>query len=166
MIRKLAKYYAPHMKLFIADMLAATLVAGCNLFYPMLTREIINSYVPDHNLRMMLQSAVVLALIYVLKACLNYFIQYYGHVMGVRIQVDIRKDAFEHLQRLPFKYFDRTKTGTIMSRIIGDAQDISELAHHGPEDIFISELSRCRNNIDYPDKQIIPINTEQPCNQG
>lgn len=138
MIRKFAGYYKPHMKLFIADMIAAAIVAGCNLFYPMLTREIINDYVPGHNLRMMLQSAVLLAVIYVAKAGLNYFIQYYGHIMGVRIQVDIRKDAFEHLQRLPFKYFDRTKTGTIMSRIIGDAQDISELAHHGPEDIFIS----------------------------
>ena len=76
-----------------------------------------------------------------LKAGLNYFIQFQGHVMGVRIQVDIRKDAFNHLQRLPFSYFDKTKSGTIMSRIINDTFEISELAHHGPEDFFISTMT-------------------------
>jgi ATP-binding cassette subfamily B protein len=135
------KYYKPHMGLFIADMCCAFLVAGCNMFYPMLTRSIINQYVPQHNVRMILIVAGVLFGIYCLKAGLNYFIQYQGHVMGVGIQVDIRKDAFNHLQRLPFSYFDRTKSGTIMSRIINDSAEISELAHHGPEDLFISVIT-------------------------
>ena len=81
-----------------------------------------------------------------LKAGLNYFIQYYGHVMGVRIQAHMRKDVFTHLQKLPFAYFDENKTGVIMSRILNDLMEVTELAHHGPEDLFISCLlypSRC-----------------------
>ncbi|MDL2232731.1 ABC transporter ATP-binding protein/permease [Ruminococcaceae bacterium OttesenSCG-928-L11] len=141
MIKRFAHYYKPHLKIFIADMCCAFLVAGCNMFYPMLTRSIINDYVPNRNLRFILIAAGALLGIYLLKAALNYFIQYYGHIMGVRIQVDIRRDAFEHLQKLPFSYFDRTKSGTIMSRVINDTFEISELAHHGPEDLFISIIT-------------------------
>ncbi|MBQ2804749.1 MAG: ABC transporter ATP-binding protein, partial [Clostridia bacterium] len=83
----------------------------------------------------------VLLGIYVVKALLNYVIQYWGHVMGVRIQGDMRRDFFNHLQRLPLSYFDENKTGTIMSRIINDLFEISELAHHGPEDLFLSLIS-------------------------
>ena len=104
----------------------------------MIAKDIINDYVPNQNLRMLLIWAAVLLGIYVLKAGLNYFIQYWGHVVGVRIQGDMRRDIFRHLQKLPFSYFDETKTGTIMSRMINDLMDISELAHHGPEDLFLS----------------------------
>ncbi len=135
---KFASYYVPHRRLFFADMACALAVAVSNMFYPMITRNIINVYVPQRNLRMLALWALVLLCIYFLKAGLSYFIQYYGHMMGVRIQVDMRRDAFRHLQRLPFSYFDRTRTGTIMSRIINDTFDIAELAHHGPEDLFIS----------------------------
>lgn len=141
LIRKLAKYYGSHKKLFAADMFCAFLVAGFTMFYPMLTRSIINDFVPNRNLRMILIYAAALLLIYLAKAGLNFFIQYWGHVMGVRIQVDIRRDAFNHLQKLPFSYFDRTKSGTIMSRIINDTFETSELAHHGPEDLFISVVT-------------------------
>ena len=154
MIRKFVRYYGPHKKLFAADMLCAFLVAVCNMFYPMITRNIISDMIPNRNLRLMSFWFVALLGIYVLKYFLNYFIQYQGHVMGVRIQLDIRRDAFDHLQRLPFTFFDKTKTGTIMSRIINDTMEISELAHHGPEDIFISGimligsfLLLCRMNI-------------------
>lgn len=141
MIKSFASYYKPHLKLFIADMCCALLVAGCNMFYPMITRNIINRYVPEGNLRLLLIWSAVLLGVYILKAGLNYFIQFYGHIMGVRIQVDIRRKAFEYLQRLPFSYFDKTKSGTIMSRIINDTFEISELAHHGPENLFISIMT-------------------------
>ena len=135
---KFARYYAPHLRLFAADMTCSFSVAVCNMFYPMITRRIINVYVPGRDIGMIAAWAIALFFIYFLKAALVYFIQFYGHVMGVRIQVDIRRDAFNHLQRLPFSYFDRTQTGAIMSRIINDTFEIAELAHHGPEDLFLS----------------------------
>jgi len=119
-------------------MFCALLIALCNMFYPMITRKIINVYIPNRNLYMLVVWVCCLLGIYLLKAGLNYFVQYYGHMMGVYIQVDIRRGAFDHLQRLPFSYFDKTKTGSIMSRIINDTHEIAELAHHGPEDLFIS----------------------------
>ena len=140
LIRKFAAYYVPHIKLFIADMACAFTVAACNMLFPVVTRRIINIYVPDRNLRMILTWAAVLLCVYILKAALNYFIQYYGHMMGIRIQVDMRRDAFQHLQRLPFSFFDKTMTGNIMSRIINDTFEIAELAHHGPEDFFLSTI--------------------------
>jgi len=139
-IRKFVSYYKPHRRLFILDMLCAFLVAICDLFYPMITRNIINDFVPNQKLRTMLVWALVLLLIYVIKTGLNYFIQYYGHVVGVRMQADMRREVFAHLQKLPFSYFDEHKTGVIMSRIINDLQEISELAHHGPEDLFVSTI--------------------------
>lgn len=140
LFKKFASYYIPHIWLFTADMACAFAVAVCNMFFPMITRKIINIYVPDKNMRMILIWAAALLLIYALKAALNYFIQYYGHMMGVRIQVDMRRDAFQHLQRLPFSFYDKTKTGSIMSRVINDTFEIAELAHHGPEDLFISTV--------------------------
>jgi ATP-binding cassette subfamily B protein len=135
---KFALYYAPHIRLFAADMACSLSVALCNMFYPMITRRIINVYVPGRRVDMIVNWAAALFFIYLLKAALAYFIQYYGHTMGVRIQVDMRRDAFTHLQRLPFSFFDRTQTGSIMSRIINDTFEIAELAHHGPEDLFLS----------------------------
>lgn len=141
MIRQFIRYYKPHRKLFFLDMLCAFVVAVCDLFYPIIAGNIINDYVPNQNIRLLLVWAGVLLLIYVLKAALNWFIQYWGHIVGVRMQGDMRRDVFAHLQKLPFSYFDENKTGTIMSRIINDMMDISELAHHGPEDLFISAIS-------------------------
>lgn len=138
MLKKFIGYYKPQKKLFFADMLCALVVAVCDLFYPMITRSIIQDYVPNKNLRLIIVWASVLLGIYLLKAGLNYFIQYYGHVMGVRIQAHMRKDVFTHLQKLPFSYFDENKTGVIMSRILNDLMEVTELAHHGPEDLFIS----------------------------
>ena len=114
------------------------MVAVCDLFYPMITRSIIQDYVPNKNLRLIVVWASVLLGTYLLKAGLNYFIQFYGHVMGVRIQAHMRRDVFTHLQKLPFSYFDENKTGVIMSRILNDLMEVTELAHHGPEDLFIS----------------------------
>lgn len=141
MIKKFASYYRPHRKLFMLDMAAAFLVSLCDLFYPMITRNIINVYVPQKQINRLLIWAAVILGIYIIKCCLNYFIQYKGHVLGVRIQGDMRRDMFHHLQKLPFSFFDENKTGVIMSRLMNDLFDISELAHHGPENLFISTIS-------------------------
>ncbi len=138
MIKRFVKYYSPEKKLFAADMLCAFLLAGCDLIYPEITRSMLEDYIPNGKLRMLFILAGVLLLIYVAKYLLNYFVQYYGHMVGVRMQAAMRRDVFDHLQKLPLSYFDSNKTGTIMSRIINDLMDVSELAHHGPEDLFLS----------------------------
>ncbi|NCB30623.1 MAG: ABC transporter ATP-binding protein [Clostridia bacterium] len=138
MIKRFIAYYKPHKKLFVLDMCCAFIVAVCDLFYPIITRQVINVYVPQQNLRLLLIWAVVLLLIYLVKAGLTYVVQYWGHIVGVRMQGDMRRDMFRHLQKLPFSFYDENKTGGIMSRMINDLQDVSELAHHGPEDLFLS----------------------------
>jgi len=140
MVRKFIRYYKPHKKLFLIDMLCAFIVALCDLFYPIIAKDIINDYVPSQNLRMLLIWAGVLLGIYALKALLNYIIQYWGHVVGVRMQGDMRRDMFRRLQRLPFSFYDENKTGAVMSRLVNDLFDVSELAHHGPEDLFLSAI--------------------------
>ena len=138
MLKRFIRYYKPYKKLFILDLLAAFLVSACDLFYPMITRNIINDVIPNKQIKLLFVFAIVLTLIFLIKAGLNYFMQYWGHVVGVRMQADMRRDLFDKLQDMPSKYFDNNKTGVIMSRIINDLLDISELAHHGPEDLFIS----------------------------
>ncbi len=138
MIRKFAKYYKPHLRLFTLDMVCAFIVACCDLFYPVIAKNIINDYVPNQNIHLFVVWAIVLLCIYVLKAFLNYIIQYWGHIVGVRIQGDMRRELFRHLQKLPFSFFDENKTGVIMSRMINDLFEVSELAHHGPENLFLS----------------------------
>ena len=141
MLKKFFSYYRPHMGLFIIDMICAFLVAVCNLFFPFVTGNIISVYIPDKRLDLVLVWCGVLLFVYVFKAFLAYVIQYWGHVMGVRIQGDMRKDFFHHIELLPFSYFDNNKTGAIMSRIVNDLFEISELAHHGPEDLFLSAIT-------------------------
>ncbi|MGG5462977.1 ABC transporter ATP-binding protein [Clostridium sp. B9] len=138
MLKRFIEYYKPYKKLFILDLLAAFLVAACDLVYPMITRNIINDVIPNKQIRLLVIFAIVLTVIFLVKAGLNYFMQYWGHVVGVRMQADMRRDLFAKLQDMPNKYFDNNKTGVLMSRIINDLLDISELAHHGPEDLFIS----------------------------
>ncbi|MGF6375672.1 ATP-binding cassette subfamily B protein [Clostridiales Family XIII bacterium PM5-7] len=138
MIRKFARYYKPHKRLFFLDMLCAFIVACCDLFYPVIAKNIINDYVPNQNIRLFVIWAVVLLSIYIIKALLTFVIQYWGHIVGVRIQGDMRRDMFAHLQKLPFSFFDEHKTGSVMSRMINDLFEVSELAHHGPENLFLS----------------------------
>ncbi|MDR3264962.1 MAG: ABC transporter ATP-binding protein/permease [Synergistaceae bacterium] len=138
MIGKFMSYYIPHLRLFAADMLCAFLSSVCNMFYPIITRNIINVYIPERRLSALAAWIAALFGIYVLRAGFNYFIQYYGHVMGVLITMDMRRDAFDHLQRLPFAFFDKTRTGSLMSRVINDTFEIAEMSHHGPEDLFLS----------------------------
>lgn len=141
MLKKFISYYSNHKKLFTLDLLCAFALALCDLVYPMITREIINDVVPNQNLRLLIIFGVSLLVIYILKYIFNYFVQYWGHVVGVKMQAEMRRDVFTHLQKLPLGYFSDNKTGVIMSRIINDLMDISELAHHGPEDLFISMIT-------------------------
>lgn len=139
--RKFVSYYKPHKALFFWDTVCSILVAVCNMVYPIVVQSIINDYVPNHNIRWIIIASAILLGIYLLKAGLNYFIQYWGHVMGVRIQADMRRDFFHHVEKLPFNYFDENKTGTIMSRIVNDLFEVAELAHHGPEELLLSGLT-------------------------
>ena len=137
MLKKFAGYYKPHLKLFVLNMLCAFTVAVLNLVYPRVAGKIIE--VKDMNY-VLIFSGVLLG-VFALKAGLNYIITYWGHVVGVRIQGDMRAELFAHLQKLPFSYYDETKVGSIMSRLVNDLFEVSELAHHGPEDVFLSILS-------------------------
>ena len=142
MIRKFCSYYKPHMRLFILDLFCALVLSLINLIYPLIAKYIMNELAGDESkIKLIVILGIVLLVIYLIKAGLNFVIQYWGHIVGVRIQGDMRKEMFEHLQKLPFSFFDENKTGTIMSRLINDLQDISELAHHGPEDIFIATIT-------------------------
>ncbi len=124
--------------MFFADLGAALLLALCDLVYPMITRKMVNEFIPGKLVGMLLIWAGIMLAIYVVKLALNYFVTYYGHLVGVGMQADMRRDVFAHLQTLPMKYFDDSKTGTLMSRIVNDLMEVSELAHHGPEDLFLS----------------------------
>ena len=144
MLKKLKRffgYYKPHKKLFFIDLICSFCISVCNMFYPMIARNIMNDYVPNENLRLLITWAIVLALIYLAKSVLTFIVGYWGHVLGVRIQADMRRDIFRHIETLPFSYFDENKTGSVMSRIVNDLFEVSELAHHGPEDLFNSFLS-------------------------
>ncbi len=136
MIKRFISYYKPHKKIFVMDMIAAFLLSVCSMVYPIITREMLN----NPKIDLLIIFSVMLLAIYLIRCGLNYFVAYYGHVMGVRMQAQMRRDVFTHLEKLPLKYFDNNKTGTIMSRIINDLMDVSELAHHGPEDLFLSVI--------------------------
>lgn len=139
-MKRFLKYYKPHMRLFIIDMIAATTLAVIDLIFPIFSRSIIDDYIPNNNMQMLFNFAGIVFLLYIVRMMCNFVMSYWGHVMGARIEHDMRRDLFSHIQNLPFKFFDNHKTGKLMSRIINDLNEMSELAHHGPEDLFISIL--------------------------
>ena len=138
MIKRFCAYYRPYMKTFILDMLCALGVALCNLIYPKLTGEIIDKFIPNREVKLILILAAVLVVLYFIKKLMNFFIQDYGHRMAADMQADMRRDLFGHMQKLDFTFYDNNKTGALLSRIVSDLLDVSELAHHGPEDLFLS----------------------------
>ena len=138
MLKKFISYYKPYWKLFALDMSCAFLIAAIDLAFPLITRQFINDIIPNGKLRIFYIFIIALLILAVVRAVLNYIIDYWGHIVGTRMERDMRRDLFEHLQTLSFDYFDNIKTGHIMSRIVNDLREISELAHHGPEDLFIS----------------------------
>ncbi|HHU22442.1 MAG TPA: ABC transporter ATP-binding protein [Clostridiales bacterium] len=141
MLKRFAKYYKPHKVLFSLDMLASLMVSLITVVYPMITRTMLNSIIPNRRYKMIVIFGLVLLSLYIIRMLLNYFIQYKGHIMGVHIQAQMRSDLFNHLQKLPFSFFDNNETGKIMSRLTDDLFDISELAHHGPENLIITTIS-------------------------
>jgi len=122
-------------------MLASLLVAMLGIIYPIVTRTMLNDYIPGKKYDLIIFSGVVLLVLYVIRMLLNFFIQYKGHVMGVRMQAEMRNEMFRHLERLPFSFYDSHETGKLMSRMTNDLMQISELAHHGPENVIISTIS-------------------------
>ncbi len=140
MLRRFIGYYRPHVKLFTFDMIAALIVAASSLFYPTIAKNIVNIYALDETPKRLIIWSVVLFIIYAVKAYFSYVMAYYGHVVGVRMQADMRRDLFTKYQKLPFSYFDNHKTGDLISRLTNDLFDVSELAHHGPENIFLAAL--------------------------
>lgn len=111
------------------------------IVYPIVTREMLNDLIPNKNYRMIVIAGIGLLALYLVRMGLNYFIQYYGHVMGVNMQAQMRRDMFEHLEKLPYSFYDNHETGKIMSRMTNDLMDVSELAHHGPENLLISTIT-------------------------
>lgn len=137
MLKKFIAYYKPHKKMFALDMLASLLISLIGMCYPELTRKIFNQYVPNEDIRMIIIFGVALLVLYIIRMFLKFFVQYYGHIIGVKMQAQMRKDMFEHLEKLPYSYYDEHETGKIMSRMTNDLMNVSELAHHGPENLFI-----------------------------
>ena len=138
LLKRFIKYYKPHKKIFIADMAASFLVAVIGMGYPIITRYMLNDFIPNKKIDLVLICGFSLFAVYIIRMFLRYFIQFYGHTMGVRMQAEMRSDMFNKLEKLPYTYYDEHKTGNIMSRMTNDLFDISELAHHGPENIFIA----------------------------
>ena len=138
MLKKFISYYKPYWKLFALDMSCAFLIAAIDLAFPLIARQFINDIIPNGKLRIFYIFIIALLILAVVRAVLNYIIDYWGHIVGTRMERDMRRDLFGHLQTLSFDYFDNVKTGHLMSRIVNDLREISELAHHGPEDLFLS----------------------------
>ena len=141
MLKKFMSYYKPHKVMFIFDMLAAFVVAMAGMVYPIITRKMLNDFIPNKQFNMIIFFGALVLLLYILRMCLNYFIQYQGHMIGVKMQAKMRTDMFNHLQKLPYKFYDDNETGKIMSRMTSDLFEVSELAHHGPENVIISSVS-------------------------
>lgn len=140
MIKKFASYYKPHLKLFYLDMFCAITVAALDLVFPMFSRMFIDDLIPNGKIRLIANFTILIVAMYIIRMFCQFTMQYWGHIMGSRIEYDMRKDIFKHIQTLPFKYFDDNKTGQIMSRLVGDLREIAETAHHGPEDLFIASI--------------------------
>ena len=137
MLKRFISYYKPHKKLFFFDMLASLFVALIGMLYPILTRTVWQEYVPEKNIKMIVIYSIILLILYFIRMMLRFFVQYQGHVMGVKMQAHMRSYMFAHLEELPYSYYDENETGKIMSRMTNDLQNVSELAHHGPENFFI-----------------------------
>lgn len=141
MLKRFLSYYKPYKAMLTLDMLAAFLVAMIGVVYPIVTRTMLNDFIPQKQYTLIIIFGSVLLGLYLVKMLLNYFIQYQGHIIGVKMQARMRSDMFNHLQKLPYKFYDNHETGKIMSRMTNDLFEVSELAHHGPENVIISVIS-------------------------
>ena len=148
-IKRFAAYYRPHIGLFLLDICCATLVAAVDVAFPLLTNYIMKGLFPQLESmgplpHLVLTFCLLLGAIlfaYLLRTAMLYIVNYWGHLLGVRMEADMRRDIFSHIQTLPFGFYDKIRTGKLLSRATTDLFEISELAHHGPEDILISSLT-------------------------
>lgn len=138
LLKRFVAYYKPHKRTFATDMFCSFVFSVSGLLYPMISTRVLDECIPNGLLKEMLILCGVLLAIYVLRAGMNYYINYYGHVMGVKMQAKMRSDLFEHLEKLPYSFYDNNETGQLMTRMTNDLFDVSELAHHGPENLFIT----------------------------
>ncbi|MFA7057620.1 MAG: ABC transporter ATP-binding protein [Candidatus Cloacimonadales bacterium] len=138
MLRRFMAFYKPHKLLFYIDIVAAILASLLSIVFPTITRKLVGETIPNKDIRMIIIFFAVLLIIWILKAILSYIRVKWGHILGVRMEADMRAMIFRHLQKLSFTYYDNTKTGHIMSRITNDLNTIAEVAHHAPEDLIIS----------------------------
>ena len=140
MLKRFAIYYKPHWKLLTLDMLASLLISVIGMVYPVVTNKMLNIYIPGKMYSTIVIAGIIVLVLYILRMLLRYFVQYYGHIIGVRMQGHMRQDLFSHLQRLPYRFYDNHETGKIMTRLTSDLFEITELAHHGPENLLISSV--------------------------
>ena len=142
-IRRFLSYYRSHIPLFALDMFCALLISGVDIIYPLISRKALNDYIfPDSPmLRPFVILIIVSIVMHLVRTACNYIVTYYGHVLGVRIEADMRHDVFSHLQKQGFSFYDKSRTGKLMARCTTDLFDVVELAHHGPEDVFISVIT-------------------------
>ncbi len=141
MLKRFLHYYKKHKLILTLDLIAAFLIAIIGVGYPIITRVMLNDWVPNGQVKLIFIGGLVLVGIYLLRMYFRYFVQYYGHVMGIKMQGEMRSDLFDKLQKLPYAYFDDHETGVIMSTMTNDLFDVSELAHHGPENLFIASFT-------------------------
>ena len=134
-------YFKNHKKLFAIDMLCAVVIAAVDLLFPLVTRSALYDMLPGKLYRTFFTVMAVMLGCYVLRAFLNYIVCYYGHTFGIRVEADIRKDLFQHMQEMSFDFYDANRTGQLMSRLTSDLFELTELAHHGPEDLVTSILT-------------------------
>ena len=128
-------YFRPHMKLFLMDMVCALTISIIDLSFPFVSRICMNELIPESRYTAFFTVIAILLLAYLLRSVMQYIVCYWGHTFGVLVEADIRKDLFTHLQTLSFGFYDKNRTGHLMSRMTAELFDITELAHHGPEDL-------------------------------
>ena len=135
------QYFKNHKKLFALDILCACLIAGVDLAFPLITRSALYDMLPGKMYRTFFIVMAVVVLCYVVRSLLNFTVTYFGHIFGIRVEADIRRDLFRHMQTLSFDFYDRNRTGMLMARLTSDLHELVELAHHGPEDLLTSFLT-------------------------
>ncbi len=138
MFKRFISYYKPHVKMLTLDMLSAFFIAVIGMVYPVVTRAMLEDYIPNRMYKTIIIAGALVLILYIVRMILRYFVQYYGHIIGVKMQSQMRIDLFCHLQKLPFGFYDNNETGRIMTRLTSDLFEVCELAHHGPENILIS----------------------------
>ena len=138
MLKRFLSYYGPHRFLFFIDILVALLSSGLAILIPSMVRTLLQDLIPSRNVDAMILYFALMAGIYLAKMVFEFIRMKWGHILGVRMDYDMREDIFRHIQKLSFNYFDNTKTGHIMSRISNDLNTIAEVAHHAPEDLILS----------------------------